>query len=452
MTIAPQEIVQAPAREWRSYPEYKDAGVEWLDDIPEHWAVRPLFVALREREEKNVGLRVENVLSLSYGKIVPRNVESNFGLLPASFETYQIVRPGNIILRLTDLQNDKRSIRVGLVEQHGIITSAYLCLESGPSLLPRFVHYLLLSFDLTKVFYNIGGGVRQSIKFETLRHLPILTPPLTEQRNVVAFLDRETQKIDNLIMKRERLIELLEERKTALISRAVTQGLDPEVPMKDSGVDWLGQIPGHWNAVRIRNVAESMQTGPFGSQLHSYDYVTGGIPVINPSHLREGRLDPDPTCAVDEQTQSRLRRHQLRGGDLIFARRGELGRCALVTNQEQGWLCGTGSLRVRLLKHLADPAFLNLALSTRGVKDWLVLESVGATMDNLNTGILARVPLPLPPLLEQREIVDFINQEIDRIDALAGKVREHIEKLREYRRTLISAAVTGKIDVRGEVP
>ncbi len=190
MTLAHQEVVRALARIWQRYPKYKDAGMEWLEDIPDHWAVRPLFVALREREEKNVGLRVENVLSLSYGKIVPRNVESNFGLLPASFETYQIVRPGNIILRLTDLQNDKRSIRVGLVEQRGIITSAYLCLEPDPSLLSTFAHYLLLSFDLTKVFYNIGGGVRQSIKFETLRHLPILTPPLTEQRKIIAFLDR----------------------------------------------------------------------------------------------------------------------------------------------------------------------------------------------------------------------------------------------------------------------
>lgn len=242
----------------------------------------------------------------------------------------------------------------------------------------------------------------------------------------------------------------MQEKRAALISHAVTKGLDPTVPMKDSRVEWLGEIPVHWKIKRVRDVTELLQTGPFGSQLHSSDYSSNGIPVINPSHLKDGRIYPDWDCTVNDEIRFRLVRHELREGDIVFARRGEMGRCALVSEMESGWLCGTGSLLMRPRVALIIPSFLNKVLSTNGVKDWLLLESVGSTMDNLNTNILSRIPLLIPPLSEQQAIMDFIDHETAKIDALVSRIREGIEKLKEYSSALISAAVTGKIDVRGK--
>jgi len=204
----------------------KDSGVEWIDNIPINWSVCPLFTVAREREEINFGNLVQNVLSLSYGKIIDRDVTDNFGLLPESFETYQIVHEGNIILRLTDLQNDKRSLRVGLVNHPGIITSAYICLELFRDIEPSYGHYLLHAYDITKVFYSFGGGVRQTMKFEDLKWLPILKPSRDEQRTIASFLDRETAKTDALVANIHVAINLLQEYRTALISAAVTGKID----------------------------------------------------------------------------------------------------------------------------------------------------------------------------------------------------------------------------------
>lgn len=211
---------------------------------------------------------------------------------------------------------------------------------------------------------------------------------------------------------------------------------------RESGVEWIGQTPSGWEVMRLANVAEKIQTGPFGSQLHAGEYSSGGVPVINPANIRDGKLIADPECAVDQEKSCHLAKHRLSEGDIVFARRGEMGRCGLVTRLEAGWLCGTGSLLVRSDKSKCSPEFLNQLLSTRGVREWLSLESVGSTMENLNTGILGRIPMPLPPAAEQRAIAAFLDQETAKIDALVAKKERLIELLQEKRTALISHAVT----------
>ena len=204
----------------------KATGVEWIGEIPKHWDILPLFAPMRECDRRNKGNTEENVLSLSYGQIKRRDVSDNFGLLPESFETYQIVERENIILRLTDLQNDQVSLRVGLAKERGIITSAYVCLEAGRSLEATYVYYLLHTYDISKVFYAFGGGVRQSMKFADLKWLPIVVPEKLEQRAIADFLDRETARIDALVEKIRTSISLLREYRSALITAAVTGKID----------------------------------------------------------------------------------------------------------------------------------------------------------------------------------------------------------------------------------
>lgn len=202
----------------------KDSGVEWLGEVPEHWEVKRFGYVFKENKKKNIGLKVANVLSLSYGYIKEKSIDDNKGLLPKSFETYQIIEPNDIIFRFTDLQNDKRSLRSAISKYHGIITSAYISVRTEGS--SDFYNYLFRAYDLKKVFYSMGYGMRQSLKIGELNKLPIVVTDVLEQNKIVSFLDSETGRIDNLIAKQKKLIELLEEQRKSIISHVVTGKID----------------------------------------------------------------------------------------------------------------------------------------------------------------------------------------------------------------------------------
>ena len=200
----------------------KDSGVEWIGEVPKHWETRRINDIAIQSKKKNTGLIENNLLSLSYGKIKRRDIDTSFGLLPESFETYQIVEAGNIILRLTDLQNDQRSLRVGLATERGIITSAYLCLSFLRNVYPIFAYYLLFVYDISKVFYWFGGGLRQSMKFDDIKVFPFILPPLSEQKAIADYLDIKTAQIDQIIETINTQIEKLKELRKTLINDVVT--------------------------------------------------------------------------------------------------------------------------------------------------------------------------------------------------------------------------------------
>ncbi|WP_419616948.1 restriction endonuclease subunit S [Thiolapillus sp.] len=203
----------------------KDSGVEWIGQVPEHWEVKPFFALVTELKRKNTGLIETNILSLSYGNIIQKPKSRNMGLTPESYETYQIVEAGEIVFRFTDLQNDKRSLRSAQVTQRGIITSAYLAVKPH-GIDSTYFAWLMRSYDLCKVFYAMGGGLRQSLKFEDVKRLPILIPSHEQQTNIANAIDVETARIDTLVDKTEQSITLLKERRAAFITAAVTGQID----------------------------------------------------------------------------------------------------------------------------------------------------------------------------------------------------------------------------------
>lgn len=253
------------------YPAYKESGVEWIGKIPAGWGVAPLFSISTENREKNTGLKSSNTLSLSYGNIIERDKNNNFGLLPDSYETYQIVKFGDIIFRLTDLQNDKNSLRSAISRYNGIITSAYLSLKTSKNCCPFYISYLMRAYDCEKVFYSMGGGVRQSLNFKEFKYLPVILPPLPEQQAIARFLDHECGKIDALIAEQERLIALLTEKRKTVISRAVTKGLNPDSPMNYSGIPWIGMVPEGWEVGSFKNFVTFLdsQRIPLSSEIRS---------------------------------------------------------------------------------------------------------------------------------------------------------------------------------------
>lgn len=200
----------------------KPSTIEWVGDVPQHWKISRFAYFFSEHNMSNKGINHQNLLSLSFGKIVRKNIDSCDGLLPLSFETYQIVEPGNIILRFTDLQNDHRSLRVGLVNEEGIITSAYTCVQGNSETCPKFSFYLLHSYDIKKVYYKLGGGMRQSLNYKTIKDMMVVFPPLEEQQEIAAYLDEKCAKIDAIIEKINSQIERLKELKRSLINEVVT--------------------------------------------------------------------------------------------------------------------------------------------------------------------------------------------------------------------------------------
>lgn len=213
-------ITHAVTRGLDPHVELKETNIPWLGQIPAHWNVNPLFKYVKENKRSNKGMVNENVLTLSYGKIKEKNLD-NGGLMPESFETYQIVKPGDIILRLTDLQNDKTSLRVGHSSFEGIITSAYVDISSV-SYKSKYLYYLLHAYDLMKIFYNLGAGLRQGMKFSDLKRLPAFGVEQDEQQQIIDYLESYERKTDELKQKIHTQITLLRERRTSLISHAVT--------------------------------------------------------------------------------------------------------------------------------------------------------------------------------------------------------------------------------------
>jgi type I restriction enzyme, S subunit len=313
------------------------------------------------------------------------------------------------------------------------------------------VHYLLRtpSFATEAERWSYGITSDQwSLRPEHFKMIYCSLPSWDEQADIVRFLRHADQRIRRYILAKQKLIKLLDEQKQAVISEAITCGLDPSASLKPSGVEWIGEIPAHWAVIALGKASQSIQTGPFGSQLHAEDYATGGVPVINPSHMQDGRIVEDQAVAVSKQMADELGRHKLRVGDVVVARRGELGRCALVTERETGWLCGTGSLRIRPIPSCYSSDYLVQVFGSRGVRDMLSLSSIGATMDNLNAGMVARLRLPCPPVAEQRHIIHYINERSQETETTAETARSEITFLREYRIRLIADVVTGKLDVR----
>jgi type I restriction enzyme S subunit len=239
--------------------DMKNSGIAWVGSIPSHWNVHPVYSYFGERRNKNRLGEENNLLSLSYGKIVRKDINTSDGLLPESFNTYNIVEAGDIIIRPTDLQNDKRSLRTGLVFERGIITSAYIDLMPIKEIDSRFFNYQLHAYDVIKVFYNMGNGVRQGLNYSEFSRLLVFEPPIDEQRKIADFLDVKCIEVDALVEDIQAQIDTLEKYKRSVITETVTKGMNTDAKMKNSGIQWIGMMPSQWNCIRGKYILKYIQ-------------------------------------------------------------------------------------------------------------------------------------------------------------------------------------------------
>jgi type I restriction enzyme S subunit len=408
---------------------------------------------VRRVDERRPGIALP-LLSVSQTRGVLRQSElSDRPPRADSLDDYKISRQGDVVFNKMSI----RSGAMGVASEDGLVTYHYEVMRPINGTDSNYIMYVMKSSlftgELIRSERGIGAGGTSGVRttevpFSVLRKIDVYLPSPDEQNAIARYLDRKTGDVDVLIRQQERLISTLAERRQAVISHAVTKGLNPDVPMKETDGVWFPVIPHHWALTPCRSASSKIQTGPFGSQLHSDQYISGGTPVINPSHIVDGSIVADRDISVDSEQDGLLARHRLQEGDIVAARRGEMGRCAVVRENEGGYLCGTGSLIIRLKPTHYMSKYFQLIFSSGANRAALMERSIGATMDNLNADIVARLRLPKPPIKEQLEIVAFLDRETAQIDRLSAKARKMIDVLKERRQALISAAVTGQMDIR----
>lgn len=432
----------------KPYEEYRKTDVPWIADIPNNWQVKPLYTVASESKISNAGMKNDNLLSLSFGRIIRKSIDTATGLLPESFETYQVIKKQSLIFRLTDLQNDKRSLRSAIATEDGIITSAYVA-TVPTKIRPKYFHYLMRSYDTTKVFYNLGSGMRQSLKYSELKHLPVVLPPESTQASIERFLDRHLEQIDNLISEKQNFIKLLEEKRQALISHVVTKGLDDSVEMKDSGIEWIGNIPSTWTISKLGFNLEAI-----GDVDHYMpDSIESGVPYIMTGDLMESASDIkfDSCKQVSQKDYVKLsKKIRTSKGDVIMARYATIGTVAYVDIDKE-FLVSYSCVTIKPKKSKLTGRYLYYYLKSNALLQGIQSHVNTNTQGNVGIGDLRKVKVTVPDLECQNNIVKFLDKSLSKIDFLIKETSTSVELLKERRTALIGAAVTGKIDVREEV-
>lgn len=420
--------------------EMKDSGIEWIGEIPKSWTITILSALFSERKCKNSGLTENNLLSLSYGNIVRKNIESNEGLLPASFETYNIIEPGNIVFRLTDLQNDKRSLRTGLCKERGIITSAYVTLQVRSDDSPRYMHYLFHTYDLCKVFYGMGDGVRQGMNYEDLKRLRILRPDQETQRRIADYLDRKCSQIDAIIARQQEVIEKLKAYKLSVITETVTKGLNPDVPMKDSGVEWIGEIPEHWTMLKLKH-ASSILRGKFNHRPRNDPaYYDGNHPFVQTGDVaRANKYIKNYSQTLNEKGYAVSK--EFPANSICMTIAANVGDVAILTFDA----CFPDSVVGFVPSDNIAWNYLYYVLTA--MKKQFVRNAIISTQLNLNIEIIKEEFIPVAPLHIQEQISKFLDDKSLAIDRTISAKQCVIDKLTDYKKSLIYEVVTGKKEV-----
>ena len=409
------------------YPKYKPSGVEWLGDVPEGWEVVQFkqFVEIQNGSDH-------------------KHIEQSEG--------YPVFGSGGAFAYASEFLYDGESVllgRKGTIDKPLYVTGRFWTVDTmywtkiRANTSGRYAYYLAVTIPFD--YYSTNTALPSMTKGALNRHC-VTRPPLAEQTAIAEFLDRETGKIDGLVVEQRRLMELLKEKRQAVISHAVTKGLNPHAPMKPSGIEWLGDVPEHWEVKRIKFVTKGMKAGPFGSALTKDVYVNEGYRVYG----QEQVIPNDFTIGdyfITPEKYDELSQYKVSPGDILISCVGTFGKIAIVPEGIHPGIINPRLIRLRCSNSVQAEYLVELMRSSVTFEQ-LSCTSRGGTMDIINIGTLSGIFLALPPMPEQLELLTFIHDESAKFDTLTAEAQRAIDLLQERRTALISAAVTGQIDVR----
>lgn len=419
----------------RRYESYKDSGVEWLGKVPSHWELKRLKQLFVEKKHKqNLSL---NCGAISFGKVIEKADDK---VTEATKRSYQEVLKGEFLINPLNLNYDLISLRIALSEIDVVVSAGYIVLKEKQIINKKYFSYLLHRYDVAYMKL-LGSGVRQTINYGHISDSILVIPPLSEQQKIAQFLDDKTAKIDQAVDWAEKQIALLKEHKQILIQNAVTRGLNPDVPLKDSGVEWIGQVPEHWEVKKITHIFPNIGSGttPNSSDPSFYE---GNINWLQTGDLTDGYIYKTSKTITHKalQTYSTLKIYPK--NSLVIAMYGAtIGKVGLLqiettTNQACCVLSAALNIEMKYIFYLFQ-----------GIKESLVAMSYGGGQPNISQEKIRSLKLPFPNASEQEQIADYLDKQTAKIDQAIALKTAHIEKLKEYKSVLINDAVTGKVRV-----
>ncbi|MHA3096745.1 restriction endonuclease subunit S [Acinetobacter brisouii] len=431
--------------QFKQYPSYKNSGVEWLGDVPEHWQIVRTKDIFNHRKEEALE-DDEIVTAFRDGQVTLRKNRRTDGFTNSIKEHgYQHINNGDLVIH----EMDAFAGAIGVSDSSGKSTPVYtVCYAKNENINHHFYSHFFRTMAKTGFINSLAKGIRvrsTEFRWNESRNVYLAEPPKADQEKIVSFLDTETARIDTLIAKQEKLIELLEEQRKSIISHAVTKGLNPNAPMKDSGVEWLGEVPEHFDSIKIKQLAISKLT--YGANESAEQEIKEHPRYIRITDIKnDGTLNPESFKSLPPEIAEQ---YLLANNDILFARSGATVGKTFKYSDSWGVCCFAGYLiKLSVNVKIANPDYVFYYLNSYPYWEYIASNQSQSTIQNVSAEKYANFTIAIPKIFEQEKIVSFLDSETSRIDSLIAKQEKLIEKLKEYRASIISHAVTGKIDVR----
>lgn len=434
----------------KGYTEMKDSGIEWVGMIPATWDVFPAGGVFDEVKEKNVNNQYSNPFSFRYGEIVDKIIVGEIDeSVEETLSAYRVVSPNTIMINGLNLNYDFISQRVAIVREKGIITPAYLAVQPDEGrIVPRFVLYLLKAYDYRQVFHGVGSGIRKTLKFQDFKSIKIVAPSLTEQTAIAAYLDAQCAKIDEIIAQAKASIEDYKQWKASIIYEAVTKGLNPNVEMKDSGVEWIGKVPKEWKAIPLKVCTSKIGSGktPQGG---AETYQDNGVLFLRSQNVYNTGLELDGVYYISDEIDSTMKNSRVRYNDVLLnITGGSIGRCCLFDLPDTAANVNQHVCIIRTKPEILLPQFLRYFWNSAAGPMVIDQYQTGSNRQGLNFEQIGATHIPLCSIAEQRQIVAMLDQKCAVIDQLMAEKQSLIDDLESYKKSLIYEVVTGKRYIR----
>ena len=423
----------------KTYESYKDSGIAWIGEIPSEWKVGLVGRYFNEIKNPNINQEEKNTLQFKMGDIISKKRgDSKYN--PETIEAYNVVEPGTIMINGLNLSFDFISQRVGQVHEKGAITSTYLALYPSNGMMSDYAKYLLKAYDNCKALHAMGRGLRATLSYGIFRSEPILIPSIDEQHSIASFLDTKCGEIDSLISLQEEMISELQAYKQSVITEAVTKGLDPNAKMKDSGVEWIGEIPENWKVSKVGlqyNVILGKMLCP--KQLND-DYTLEKYYCAANVHFNgiEGELKKMWFSSLDKET------YLTKKGDLLVVEGGAgAGGCAIVNDDESPVYIQNYIMIVRP-KLINDVRYLRYQIEQFVKRGYIDVVCNKATIPHFTKDKVSNMQIPLPSFEVQQQIANYLDAKTSQIDSLISLKQQKIDELKSYKKSIIYEYVTGK--------
>ncbi|MEB2805903.1 restriction endonuclease subunit S [Campylobacter upsaliensis] len=426
---------------------YKPSGIKWLGEIPQSWEIKPLQAIFNQRNEQNNNLEFQTILSLVKDVgVIPYEEKGNVGnKAKDDLQGYKIARVNDLVL------NKMNAVigSLGVSKYDGLVSPIYLVLYiENPNYLIAYYSYLFQTKSIQKFLRKFAYGImeiRESIDYLEFKKMFLPTPPLQEQKEIAEFLDSKCEKIQNYIEKKQKLITLLQEKKQALINEVVTKGLNPNIEFKNSEIEYLGLIPHHWEAVKVKFTAYVKgRIGFHGLNSNEFRYDEGAY-LVTGNDFDNNEVMWDKCRRVSEERFYEDPNIHLQNNDLLITKDGTIGKTAIVNNCPKQATLNSGIFLVRTMKKMCFVKYLFFIINSQYFKEFVNVKTSGSTIKHLYQSDFHDLKIPLPPLQEQKQIANFLDEKCEKINSAIEKTKRQIELIKEYKNTLINEAVCGRV-------